>query len=264
MVQFWDVITPQLEAWVPTLPLFFTASAPLCGAHVNLSPKGAPSSTFRILGPNLCAYLDCTGSGSETISHIYENGRVTIMFCDFGPKPRICRFFCKGRVVEWDDQQFPHWLERLGGGLGVEGVRAVIVLDVWKVQTSCGFGVPVFAQPASSQNQGSGDLEEDEEDEIPAEPPVPDGKSFADRSTMNKWARYKIDRNELHPYMKENNASSLDDLPGMKVARRDRGETIWLGDVRARARRMVQGERLGLMVGFLLGLIAMVLMRFAA
>ena len=54
------------------------------------------------------------------------------MFCSFAKSPRIMRFFCKGSVVEWDDARF----ERLVGKMGkkrVEGARAVILLDVFKV-----------------------------------------------------------------------------------------------------------------------------------
>ena len=119
--------------------LFFTASAPLAGSHVNISPKGLPNSTFRVFSPNTAAYIDVTGSGSETISHVYENGRVTIMFCSFSPSPRILRFFCWGRVIEYDQKGFPGLVSRLLEGRGremPEGSRAVIWLDVWKVSNS--------------------------------------------------------------------------------------------------------------------------------
>lgn len=135
MPHFYESIPSDLGEWALAQPLFFTASAPLHSrsSHVNVSPKGLPSSTLTILNPNQCAYLDATGSGCETISHIYENGRVTLMFCSFGESPRICRFFCKGRVVEWDDPKFEEWVGKVGKASGVKGVRAVIVLDVWKV-----------------------------------------------------------------------------------------------------------------------------------
>ena len=113
--------------------VFFTASAPLTGKHVNISPKGLPSSTFSIFDPNHAAYVDATGSGSETISHVYENGRITIMFCSFAKSPRIMRFFCMGKVVEWDDVRFGQLLKRMGKER-IEGARAVILLDVFKVR----------------------------------------------------------------------------------------------------------------------------------
>lgn len=98
-----------------------------------MSPKGLPSSSFSVLGPNLVAYIDATGSGCETIAHIYENGRVTIMFNSFDPSPRIMRLFCNGRVVEHDQPEFNDLLTRMGPDKKIEGARAIILLDVWKV-----------------------------------------------------------------------------------------------------------------------------------
>src|SRR5271156_1044219 len=131
MVKFYDSIEPQLEEWAMKQAVFFTASAPLNGKHINLSPKGLPATTFSILNPNLCGYVDATGSGNETVSHIYENGRVTVMFCSFEASPRILRLFCTGRVVEWNDPGFGSWLKRMGDK-NIKGARAAIILDVFK------------------------------------------------------------------------------------------------------------------------------------
>ena len=54
------------------------------------------------------------------------------MFCSFAKSPRIIRFFCKGSVVEWDDARFEGLLGKMGKKR-VEGARAVILLDVFKV-----------------------------------------------------------------------------------------------------------------------------------
>ena len=132
MVQFYDAVPPHLQEWANAQQIFFTASSPLAGKHVNISPKGLPSSTFTIFDPNHAAYVDGTGSGSETISHVYENGRITIMFCSFSMSPRIMRFFCTGKVVEWDQPAFEPLLKRMGKGK-IEGARAVILLDIFKV-----------------------------------------------------------------------------------------------------------------------------------
>lgn len=57
--------------------MFFVATAPLSkDHHVNTSPKGYDS--FRLVSSTECYYLDMTGSGNETISHVLENGRITI------------------------------------------------------------------------------------------------------------------------------------------------------------------------------------------
>ncbi|KAH0280903.1 hypothetical protein KCU91_g686, partial [Aureobasidium melanogenum] len=70
MVKFYDSLSPDLSDWCMSQPLFYIASAPRYGDHVNISPKGLPSTTFSILSPNKAAYIDATGSGAETIAHL--------------------------------------------------------------------------------------------------------------------------------------------------------------------------------------------------
>jgi hypothetical protein len=132
MVHYYDKIEDNLSEWAMKQSVFFIASAPLHGRHINLSPKGLPSTSFSILNPNLCGYVDATGSGIETVSHIQENGRATIMFCSFDASPRIMRLFCRGRIIPWNHQDFDGWRERMGGK-EFTGMRAVVLLDVWKV-----------------------------------------------------------------------------------------------------------------------------------
>jgi hypothetical protein len=132
MVHYYEKIDDNLAEWAMRQSVFFIASAPLHGRHINLSPKGLPSTSFSILNPNLCGYVDATGSGIETVSHIQENGRATIMFCSFDSSPRIMRLFCRGRIIPWNHQDFDSWRERMGGK-EFTGMRAVVLLDVWKV-----------------------------------------------------------------------------------------------------------------------------------
>ncbi len=218
MVKYYSSIEPDLQHWALKQPLFFTASAPLTGRHINISPKGLPSSSFSILSPNLCGYVDATGSGIETISHILENGRVTIMFCSFETSPRIMRFFCTGRVVEWNEPGFEGWLKRMGNKK-VTGARAVILLDVFKVQTSCGFAVPLLA------------IRPDPNDPTKQEP------YLHDRDTLGHWAGKQISAGRLRDYQRDNNHESLDGLPGLRVARKDRGERLWYSDLKAKVRK---------------------------
>jgi hypothetical protein len=65
------------------------------GGHVNLSPKGYRD-TFAVLGPRTVAYVDLTGSGAETIAHLPQNARITIMFCSFGRQAKILRIYGRG------------------------------------------------------------------------------------------------------------------------------------------------------------------------
>jgi hypothetical protein len=132
MVKFYESLTPDLTEWCMAQPLFYIASAPLFGSHINISPKGLPSTTFSILGPNKAAYIDATGSGAETIAHLYENGRCTVMLTSFDKTPRILRLFCKGKVIEFWEDGFLETTREMGMEVPV-GARAVIVLDIFKV-----------------------------------------------------------------------------------------------------------------------------------
>ncbi|KKZ65220.1 hypothetical protein EMCG_08928 [[Emmonsia] crescens] len=234
MVAFFDSISPDLHAWLLRQPLFFVASAPSTGAHVNLSPKGLPATSLAVLSPTKVAYLDATGSGNESISHLRENGRLTVMFCSFDASPRILRLFCRGSVVEWNEPEFHPMLARMQmADKYVEGARAVIVLDVFQVQTSCGYGVPRLA--------------------LTTDPTTNTPKPYLqDRETMGHWASTKIAKNELHAYHALMNADSLDGLPGLRAAMRDRAggnllRKMWV-DVRIWSCRYRRGiEMLGMM-----------------
>jgi hypothetical protein len=89
----------RLAKFIVSQDVFFVATAP-SGAegHVNVSPKGYRD-TFAVLGPTTFAYLDLTGSGAETIAHLRQNGRITVMFCSFRDAPEILRIYGTGRPV---------------------------------------------------------------------------------------------------------------------------------------------------------------------
>ncbi|KJF15537.1 pyridoxamine 5'-phosphate oxidase [Acidithrix ferrooxidans] len=123
--------------------VFFVASAPLDpNGHINLSPKGI-SDTFRILDDHHVAYLDLTGSGAETAAHLSENGRITLMWCSFGRDPNILRIHGRGRVVR---PQTPDFEELIAHFPPHKGVRGVIVVEIQRLNNSCGFGVPVASE----------------------------------------------------------------------------------------------------------------------
>jgi hypothetical protein len=133
-------ISDDLRAFISAQHMFFVATAPLSAdGHVNLSPKGLD--TFRVLGPTRVAYLDLTGSGVETIAHLRENGRLTVMFCAFAGRPRIVRIQGRGRVVLPTDAE---WAEVSAGFPPLPGVRSIIVLDADRISDSCGYGVPLY------------------------------------------------------------------------------------------------------------------------
>ncbi|HEU4656196.1 MAG TPA: pyridoxamine 5'-phosphate oxidase family protein [Capillimicrobium sp.] len=153
MASTFEVIDDHLSAWIARQPMFFVATAPLAAdGHVNVSPKG-PIGTFAVLGPRQVAYLDFFGSGAETIAHLRENGRIVVMLCAFEGPPQIIRLHGTGRPVWPEDPAFGELLERAGfsGLTGVEEARrAVIVVDVARISTSCGYGVPLM-EPAGER-----------------------------------------------------------------------------------------------------------------
>ena len=136
-----EEITPELHEWITRQHLFFVATAPLSASgHVNLSPKGGDA--FRVLSPRQVAWLDVTGSGAETIAHLRENGRIVIMFCAFAGAPRIVRLHGRGEVLREGHTDFVPLLALFPTH---PGTRSLIRVEVDRVSSSCGFGVPEFA-----------------------------------------------------------------------------------------------------------------------
>ncbi len=135
-----DGIDGRLRAFIEAQPVFFVATAPRDGGHVNVSPKGV-AGTFAVVDDRTVAYLDITASGAETIAHLRENGRITVMFCSFDRSPNVVRLHGRGRVVSVYDDDYADWAARF---TETRGARAVIVVDVERVSDSCGYGVPLL------------------------------------------------------------------------------------------------------------------------
>jgi hypothetical protein len=172
-----EAISPELRAFIETQRVFFVATAPAGpDGHVNVSPKGMD--TFRVLSPTRVAYLDLTGSGNETAAHLLENGRITFMFCAFEGKPTIVRLYGRGRAVPIESSRGaelrPHFP-------ALPGARQIVVADLTRVQTSCGFGVPLM--------------------------------QFADeRDALVRWAEARGDEG-LMAYREQKNRRSIDGMP---------------------------------------------------
>ena len=175
-----ESIDDKLQRWIEKQRMFFVATAPLDGnGHVNCSPKGLDS--LRVLGPRQLAYVDLGGSGIETVAHIRENQRITIMLCAFDGPPKIFRFYGRGRAVEPGNTEFNDLVARFPDQ---PSVRNIIVIDVERIMDSCGYGVPEF------------DFRKD-------------------RESMANWINSKTDE-ELAQYRRDNNSESLDGLPGLR------------------------------------------------
>ena len=182
MAKIYPEITHELAAWIRRQHLFFVATAPLSGdGHVNCSPKGLDS--FAILDAHTVAYLDFTGSGAETIAHLRENGRITIMFCALEGAPKIVRLHGTGRALE---PHMPEFSKLRSCFPDSPPVRSIIHIDVTRVTDSCGFGVPLF-------------------------------EYVGERDAIAKWAAAKGEAG-LAAYQAENNRQSIDGLPALQGA----------------------------------------------
>ena len=179
MGKTYDAIDDKLAAFLLRQHLFFVATAPNIGnGHVNLSPKGLDG--FRVLTPTSVAYLDYPGSGVETIAHLRDNGRITLMFCAFEGPPKIVRLYGRGEVLRPGDADFAA-LVRLFPTM--PGTRSVIRIHLDRVSDSCGYAVPTYRHTGA-------------------------------RDQLIAWAERK-GADGIADYQRQRNARSIDGLPGL-------------------------------------------------
>jgi Pyridoxamine 5'-phosphate oxidase len=170
-------ISDSHQEFIEQQKMFFVASAPLStDGHINLSPKGLEH--LKVLNARQVAYLDFVGSGNETSAHLLENGRITFMFCSFDKIPNILRLYGKGRAVLPGSEDWQHFAPFFPAMMGS---RQIIVADIYQVQTSCGYGVPLYEYKG-------------------------------DREILFDWVQNKGE-DGLANYQKEKNQVSLDNLP---------------------------------------------------
>jgi hypothetical protein len=175
MSKWYGVITPEIKEFIAGQLMFFVATAPSAG-RINLSPKGMD--TFRVLSDKRVIYLDITGSGNETAAHLYENGRITIMFCSFGRNPSIMRIYGHGHTIHPRDEK---WNEYLAMFPTTPGLRQIMEIDVESAMTSCGYAVPRL-------------------------------ENLAERDTLRRYWEKRSDT-DLDKYHREMNELSIDGLP---------------------------------------------------
>ncbi|MEU2663421.1 pyridoxamine 5'-phosphate oxidase family protein [Micromonospora sp. NPDC007220] len=156
-------IEGRLRSFIEDQPLFFTATAPLSGdGTINLSPKGLRGS-WAVVDAHTVAYLDFAGSNAETIAHLRENGRITLMWCAFDGPPNIVRVHGRGEPVFRDD---PRWAELTGHfpdiDTSLHGLRAIIVVRAELIRDTCGYAVPFMSYDADRDLHGRRFAREDD------------------------------------------------------------------------------------------------------
>ncbi|NTF79557.1 pyridoxamine 5'-phosphate oxidase family protein [Agrobacterium rhizogenes] len=178
MAKQFESIDDRLSDFIARQHIFFTASA-TGASRVNVSPR--ETLCLRIISPNTAIYLDRTGSGNETSAHMKADGRLTIMFCAVAGPPMILRLYGRGRIIHRTSAEYRELLHTHYAGDEPLGARQIVWLDIDLVQTSCGFGVPLFSYEG-------------------------------ERPSLDQWAKAK-GPDGIEEYRREKNVRSMDGLP---------------------------------------------------
>lgn len=175
MAKQFDALLPEHRQFIEAQKIFFVGTAAQQG-QVNVSPKG--HDTLKVLGDRHILWLSLTGSGNETAAHILDTNRITLMWCAFEGPPLILRVYGTATAVYPRD---PQWAECSKLIPAPVGARQYFQIQIHLVQTSCGYGVPLF-------------------------------EYRGDRPTLSKWAEKKGEAG-LAQYWAEKNVTSIDGLP---------------------------------------------------
>ena len=138
--------------------------------------------TFAVLGPNQVGYLDYFGSGVETIAHLRENGRITVMFCAFDGRRTSCACtaadgLCCPRITASPS------CVRASRRPAIEACGRSSWSTSTAISDSCGWSVPLM-------------------------------QHVADRDVLDK-AQERRDDDYFVQYAATKNATSIDGLPGL-------------------------------------------------
>lgn len=175
MAKQFERIEPVHRNFIEQQRIFFNASATAEG-RVNVSPRDGAA--LRVLDANSVVYLDKTGSGNETAAHLLMDGRLTLMFCAFEGAPMILRLYGHGQILRRGGAEYGEMLISHFDNAEPPGARQMVLLKVEMVQTSCGYGVPLFDY-------------------------------VGERTTLTRWAEAKGEKG-LKEYWQEKNLRSID------------------------------------------------------
>jgi predicted pyridoxine 5'-phosphate oxidase superfamily flavin-nucleotide-binding protein len=178
MANVYPTLDGYIADFIARQPMFFVATAAAEG-HVNVSPKGGIG-TLAVIDDHTIAYLDLTGSGVETIAHVRELNRITLMWCAFEGRPNIVRTYGTARVIPRGHAEWDEWYQRFPDN---PGARAVIVVDVERISDSCGMAVPLMTYEQ-------------------------------DRDALDRWAAAR-DEETLRDYRERKNSTSIDGYEGL-------------------------------------------------
>lgn len=143
MGEFFTALEPKHIDFIKKQKLFFIATAPREGeGYPNLSPKGYDA--LHVLANNRLAFIDLPGSGNQTASHLGQGAAVTIMFCGFESQAVILRCYGHGRSHPPESDACAELARAIDSPIPGDYTRQIFEIQIEKVQTSCGYGVPRY------------------------------------------------------------------------------------------------------------------------
>ena len=172
----YKVLTSEDITFINEQHLFYIASC--SGAEVNLSPRGFDSA--RVIDDQRLVFLDYPGSGNRTARDIDAGGEVTVVFNAYRGPAKILRLFCKGKLIEKDDEAFKDYQTLFNVDASL--LRRIVELNIYAVESSCGMGVPKMQYQK-------------------------------ERNGLQKWITSMDEKGELQSYIDDHNVPpKLDDL----------------------------------------------------
>jgi hypothetical protein len=179
MATIYEKLDDKLRAFIEAQKMFFVATAPTSeDGNVNLSPKGYDSLAF--LDDETVAWIDLGGSGIETLAHVRENGRITLMWCAFEGRPNILRLYGKAEAIQFDDPRFDTLLSLFPTYVRA---RSIVVVKIHRIADACGWGVPLMEFKSEREQL----------------------KRWVDNRPEEEWREHRYEKNAL----------SIDGLPGL-------------------------------------------------
>lgn len=138
MSKIFEALESEHVEFIKLQKLFFVATAQAQGS-INISPKGMDS--LKVVDLQTVLWVNFTGSGNETAAHVMAHPRMTLMFCAFQGDPLILRLYGQAEVYHPRDEEWESYLAQFHEQ---QGARQIFKLTINKVQTSCGFGIPIM------------------------------------------------------------------------------------------------------------------------
>ena len=138
MSNFVNELNEEMITFISKQQMFFVSTAPKEG-KINLSPKGLEG--LKIINNKQILWLNYFGSGNETAAHLLEDNRMTLMMCAYEGEPLILRIYAKVKVIQEKDKEWNTYIKNFEK---INGVRQVFELNIESVNSSCGWGVPLY------------------------------------------------------------------------------------------------------------------------